>query len=170
METPSINAGKAQTWRERVAAQQASGQRVRDWCRQTGCLEHSFYRWRARLGLSTAVRKPRGGTVGIKPVRFIQAVIGPTTTREQLPDGLSVEPIRLWLIGGREVILPASMPIERLARLLRAVEGVCSEPACPEPVEEACPEPVEEACPEPVEEACPERVEEACPEFIEELA
>jgi hypothetical protein len=144
METPSINAGKAQTWRERVAAQQASGQRVRDWCRQTGCLEHSFYRWRARLGLSTAVRKPRGGTVGIKPVRFIQAVIGPTTTREQLPDGLSVEPIRLWLIGGREVILPASMPIERLARLLRAVEGVCSEPACPEPVEEACPEFIEE--------------------------
>ena len=40
------------------------------------------------------------------------------------------DPIRVSLLGGRELRLPASMPLEQIARLLRAIEG-----ACPEPVE-----------------------------------
>jgi hypothetical protein len=123
MDTPSMNMTRAQTWRERVGAQQASGQRVRVWCRENGCHEHSFYWWRARLGLSPAARKPERPPGGVKPVRFAKVVIGPPT-RGGLPEGICIEPIRLSLIGGREVTLPASMPVEQIAHLLRAIEGV----------------------------------------------
>jgi hypothetical protein len=33
------------------------------------------------------------------------------------------EPLRLSLAGGRELAVPASMPVEQVARLLRAVEA-----------------------------------------------
>jgi hypothetical protein len=33
------------------------------------------------------------------------------------------EPMRLTLAGGRELALPASMPVEQVAHLLRAIEG-----------------------------------------------
>lgn len=104
----------ADVWRERVVAQQASGQTVRAWCRQHGCPEHGFYWWRAKLGLSprsTPVRRQRRRA---RPVGFAEVVI----------DERSVaEPIVLRLGSGREVILPASIPVAQLAELLRAVEG-----------------------------------------------
>jgi hypothetical protein len=34
-----------------------------------------------------------------------------------------VEPLRLRFSGGRELILPASMPIEQVARLVHAIES-----------------------------------------------
>lgn len=36
-------------WRERVAAQEVSGQSVRAYCQEHGIGEHSFYAWRQRL-------------------------------------------------------------------------------------------------------------------------
>jgi len=44
----------ANHWRERIAAQQASGQSIRGWCKINGCAEHAFYWWRARLKLQPA--------------------------------------------------------------------------------------------------------------------
>lgn len=106
---------KAQVWRERVAAQLGSGQSIREWCRRNGCHEHSFHWWRSRLGLSpAATRSGRGG--GAKPVGFARVVVDPPLTN-------TPEPIRLWLLGGRELTLPASMPIEHLARIIHAIEG-----------------------------------------------
>ncbi len=106
----------AQTWRERIGDQQASGQTIRSWCRENGCHEHSFYWWRARLGLSPVeTKRPRRPRVA-KGVAFAKLVVEPPTG--------AVDPIRLSLVGGRELTFPASMPIDQIARLVRAIEGV----------------------------------------------
>ena len=111
----------ADTWRERVMAQQANGQSIRAWCREHGCHEHAFYWWRARLGLSPVARKrsarPKGA---VKPVEFTRIVVKKLM---RVPAAKVAEPMRLALIGGRELILPASMPVEQIAGLLRAIEG-----------------------------------------------
>jgi hypothetical protein len=104
----------AEVWRERVIAQQASGQPVRAWCRQHGCPEHGFYWWRAKLGLSPQAagkgRRRRSGQVA-----FAEVVV----ERRAAP----AEAMMLRLRGGHELLLPASMPVARLAELLRAIEG-----------------------------------------------
>ena len=122
MDMPSMNAAKARLWRERVMTQQASGQRVRTWCRENGCHEHSFHWWRARLGLSPVACK---GVDPVTPVGFARVVV---KSGESGAGMNPADPIRVSLIGGREVILPLSMPVERIARLLRAIEGASSEP------------------------------------------
>lgn len=106
----------AQRWRGRITAQQRSGQPIRSWCRDNGCHEHSFYWWRARLGLSPVAAKRRGRPRVIKAVAFAKLLVEPPTTGP-------AEPIRLSLAGGRELSLPASMPIEQIARLVHAIEG-----------------------------------------------
>jgi hypothetical protein len=101
--------GTAQAWRERITSQKASGQSIRGWCRDNGQHEHAFYWWRARLGLSPrSARKRRL----VKPVRFAEVVVN------------HVEPVCLRLAGGRELVLPASMGVEQVAKLVRAIEGV----------------------------------------------
>lgn len=100
--------GKADAWRKRIAAQQASGQSVRGWCRQNGCAEHAFYWWRAKLGLSTGKRPIA------KPLAFAQVIINQPTA----------ELVRLRLAGSRELIFSASMPLEQVAKLIRALEVV----------------------------------------------
>ena len=110
----------AETWRQRVVAQQASGQPIRAWCRANGCHEHAFYWWRLKLGLSPAARKPRRRLTGAAPVGFARVVVNAGQLRDRMG---SAEPIRLSLIGGRELTLAASMPVEQIARLVRAIEG-----------------------------------------------
>jgi transposase-like protein len=99
-------------WRERIVAQQGSGQSVRAWCREHGCPEHGFYWWRARLGLSPTsgvkqrrVRRP-------SPAGFAEVIVG-----------RSAEAMTLRLGGGRELLLPAAMPVEQVARLVHAIEA-----------------------------------------------
>jgi hypothetical protein len=105
----------ADVWRERVVAQQASGQAVRAWCRQHACPEHGFYWWRAKLGLSPASAGKRRRR-GAKPIAFAELVV----------ERPAAEPLVLRLRGGHELALPSSMPVTRLAELLRAVEGAAS--------------------------------------------
>ncbi len=109
----SVN-GTADVWRERIVAQQASGQSIRAWCRAQDCHEHGFYWWRARLGLSptSGVKRQRRRRT---PVGFAEVVVDRPAT---------VEPMSLRLAGGRELILPASMPVEHVARLVHAIEGM----------------------------------------------
>jgi hypothetical protein len=66
--------------------------------------------------MSPGAPKPRRRITPGKPVEFARVVVEPPVLK-------GVEPIRLTLIGGREVTLPASMPVEQIARLLRAIEG-----------------------------------------------
>jgi hypothetical protein len=117
--------GAAELWRQRVAAQQASGQSIRGWCKQNDCHDHSFYWWRSRLGLSPVaakrrrVRRRRRTAGGPGAVAFAEVVVD----RRAAPvaDG-SGERLCLRLAGGRELLLPAATPARRVAELIRAIE------------------------------------------------
>jgi len=108
--------GKADAWRRRIDDQRSSGQSIRAWCEANDAQEGSFYWWRARLGLSPGkrrLRRPlRSAETKPTPLAFAQVVVHPST-----------EPLRLRLAGQRELILPASMPLEQVARLVHAIEG-----------------------------------------------
>jgi hypothetical protein len=99
--------GKADAWCQHIKTQQASGQSIRAWCRQNDCAEHAFYWWRARLGLSSGKRPTA------KPLAFARVVVQQPAT----------EPFRLQLAGQRELIFPATMPVEQVAKLLRLLEA-----------------------------------------------
>jgi hypothetical protein len=138
--------GKADAWRGRIDAQRVSGQSVRAWCKANDSHEHSFYWWRARLGLSPA--KPalsaangRPSRPPPKPIAFAQVVVRPGGSRRVIsprvvkPKPSAAEPLRLRLTGGGaacrgqrermcELILPASMPPEQVARLVHAIEAM----------------------------------------------
>jgi transposase len=47
---------KADEWAERIAAQQRSGISVKQFCKQQGLTEYSFYAWRKRLQKKEPVR------------------------------------------------------------------------------------------------------------------
>ena len=47
---------KADEWAERIAAQQRSGMSVKQFCKDRGLTEYSFYAWRKRLQESGPVR------------------------------------------------------------------------------------------------------------------
>ena len=47
---------KANEWAERIAAQQRSGISVKQFCKEQGLTEYSFYAWRKRLQGSGPVR------------------------------------------------------------------------------------------------------------------
>lgn len=47
---------KAQEWAERITAQQRSGVSVKQFCKERGVTEYSFYSWRKRLLEKDAVR------------------------------------------------------------------------------------------------------------------
>lgn len=72
---------------------------------------------RARLGLSPAKRPTRGSA---KPIVFARVVVKPSATAAT---PAVTEALRLHLAGGRELIIPASMPVERVATLVHAIEG-----------------------------------------------
>ena len=49
-------ASKADEWTERIAAQQHSGLSVKQFCKEQGLTEYSFYAWRKRLHENGPVR------------------------------------------------------------------------------------------------------------------
>src|SRR5215469_5167332 len=55
IEAKSANA-RADKWAERIAAQQRSGVSVKQFCKEQGVSEYSFYAWRKRLHESGPVR------------------------------------------------------------------------------------------------------------------
>jgi hypothetical protein len=118
----------ADVWRERIAAQQAGGQSIRALCKENGWHEHAFYWWRSRLGLSP-VSVIRRGRRPKMPGGFAEVVVGRPAAGVRLVEPLTastVEPIRLCLLGGRELVLPASMSDQRVAALVCLIEGRAS--------------------------------------------
>ncbi len=104
--------GTADVWRERIAAHRASGQSIRAWCRENNHHEHAFYWWRSRLGLSPKSITNRQQRPA-RPMKFAEVVV----------ERAMAESLCLRLGGGRELFLPASMPIESIAKLVRAIEA-----------------------------------------------
>jgi hypothetical protein len=89
--------------------------------RPTDAQECSFYWWRSRLGLSPKKRRPsKPAKAKPKPLAFAQVVVHPSTA-EAKP--IAAEPLRLRFADGHELILPASMPLEQVAKLVRAIES-----------------------------------------------
>ena len=106
----------ADVWRERVVAQQYSGHSIRAWCREHGCHEHAFYWWRSKLGLSPRSGGNRSHRRRSPGLRFAEVVV-------DRPAAAAAEPILLRLGGGRELVLPAVMSVEHVARLVLAIEA-----------------------------------------------
>jgi hypothetical protein len=178
---------RAQTWRRRLEDQQASGLCIAVWCRNNGCCRQSFYRWQARLGHGQdpgsvpawTASRASDASAAFKEIRLAP----PNDLLGHEP--LAPQPLRLVLIGGRELLVPMSMPAASLAQLLGVIEslppvkaalppaglvwsgGACPELARPERSRRACPEfvqGVEGSCPEL---ACPERSRRVCPELVQ---
>ena len=115
--------GTADAWRGRIAAHRVSGQSIRAWCRANGQREHSFYWWRARLGFSPRAGVKRRTHRAAEAVGFAEVVVrrpdaGGAEVAEVSTAGAALS---LRLGGGRELILPASLPVEWVARLVRAI-------------------------------------------------
>ena len=122
----------AENWRERIQAQQAGGLSIRAWCREHGVADHLFYWWRRRLNLSPvrSHRKKRAAKVMHGPLGFAQVMarVEPGVgLGVQLPMSVSTSnatAIRLRLGGSRELLLPVTMEIDQVAKLIRAIEGI----------------------------------------------
>lgn len=111
----------AEAWRERVTAQRASGQSIRAWCRKNSHHEHAFYAWRRRLGLSPAPARKRRSRLGGR-LGFAEVVMDRQAVAASLAER-PVEPIFLRFAGGRELVLPVSMPVGQIVALVRELEA-----------------------------------------------
>lgn len=128
----------AEQWRALIAGQEASGLGVEAYCRQHQLTSSCLYRWRrffaGAMGAASAWGKPgrcvtskrRSEPVeGFAAVRVVPepicrrsvAALGAAAARTPEPS------MRLLLAGGRELILPMSMPTPLLAELLAALEA-----------------------------------------------
>ena len=121
METAEVAShSMADSWRERILAQRGSGQSIRSWCRENSHHEYAFYSWRRRLGLSPAParkrRSRRDGGLG-----FAEVVVDRGGAVASSVACLA-EPILLRFAGGRELVLPMSMPVRQIAGLVRELE------------------------------------------------
>ena len=91
-----------------VPGHDRSGLSIRAYCAQRGVKEPAFYWWRAELAWRDVVKPPSSGG--------IRAVGG--GTGRAAAEGLVME----WR-GGRVLRLPASLAMEKIGVLVRAIEG-----------------------------------------------
>ncbi len=112
MNTTTLHAGrgprrdlaKEASWRRTLEQFAASGTSVRDFCRAHGLKESLFYAWRRTLRQRTPAPA------------FVPLLLGP-------PPRPTPEPsLFLELRHGRVLRLPPSLPADRLAALIRALE------------------------------------------------
>nr|AUN35932.1 hypothetical protein [uncultured bacterium] len=91
---------KAEQWAERIAAQQRSGISVKQFCKEQGVTEYSFYAWRKRLRQTGPVRF---ALVDRSPRRQEQAaeaaleLVLATGERLRISAGVDVDTLRLVL-------------------------------------------------------------------------
>lgn len=99
-------------WRERVREQAESGLSVRRFCQTRGLSEASFYAWRRTLQ-----ERDRAAAPAFVPVTMIPTVVPAA--------GVSAGggEIVLELRGGRRMRLPETMPPQRVAVLIHALEA-----------------------------------------------
>lgn len=120
---------KERLWRGMLKRFAAGGQSVRAFCAARGLKETAFYFWRSEIQrrdghcLARGPRRAasRTGTTSQarshRPVAFAEVLVRPP----QSP--VPAEGLRLILSHGRELILPALMAMEQVARLVVAIEA-----------------------------------------------
>ncbi|MBX3433471.1 MAG: hypothetical protein KF847_09135 [Pirellulales bacterium] len=101
---------KERRWRETFKRFRASGQTVREFCKQEQLAESAFYAWRRTIGERDEV----GGALRKAPA-FVPAVVTNASPRE--------ESIVIELGGGRTLRLPGAISVERVAELVAALEA-----------------------------------------------
>ncbi len=94
---------KTDEWAERVAAQQRSGISVKQFCKEQGLTEYSFYAWRKRLQKR-------------EPVRF--ALVDRRAARQ---DWATEAALELVLASGERLRIGAGVDAARLRTVLEAV-------------------------------------------------
>lgn len=99
---------REQFWRETIGRQAASGLNVREFCRQDGLAETSFFAWRR------TIRQRDGEVESSDGPAFVPAVVTNTS-----PGDTS---IILELASGSVLKLPESICATRLAELVAALE------------------------------------------------
>lgn len=102
------DAGREARWRELVARQASSGLSVRAFCRREKLAESNFYAWRRTIGERDKKARPA------EPPAFLSAVVTSSPASET--------PITIELAGGRRLRMPESTSVERLAKLVHALE------------------------------------------------
>ena len=96
---------KAIEWAERIAAQQRGGKSVKQFCKENGLTEYSFYAWRKRLQQSG-------------PVRF--ALVERSARRQER----TTEPVlELVLATGERLRIGAGVDITILRTVLDVLRG-----------------------------------------------
>lgn len=96
---------KAQEWAERIAAQQRSGISVKQFCKEQGLTQYSFYAWRKRL-------QEKG------PVRF--ALVERRAPRQERAVETSLE---LVLATGERLRIGAGVDTATLRRVMEALRA-----------------------------------------------
>jgi transposase-like protein len=101
-------------WRDALQRHKSSGLTVRAFCAREQLAETAFHAWRRTLRERDAQRRQ------VPPAKPTPAFV-PVVVRQL--DRRSDGHIVIDLRHGRSMRLPASMPVEQVARLLRAIEG-----------------------------------------------
>jgi hypothetical protein len=96
---------KAAEWAERIAAQQRSGVSVKQFCKEQGLTEYSFYAWRKRLQESG-------------PVRF--ALVERSARRQERTTD---PPLELVLATGERLRIGTGVDITTLRSVLDVLRG-----------------------------------------------
>lgn len=96
---------KANEWAERIGAQQRSGISVKQFCKEQGLTEYSFYAWRKRLQESG-------------PVRF--ALVERSARRQERPTESALE---LVLTTGERLRIGTGVDITTLRTVLDVLRG-----------------------------------------------
>lgn len=109
--------GKEQFWRNLLKQFAASGHSVREFCAARQLKETAFYFWRAEIQRRDGQALARKQRSRPRHLAFAKVLVQPSITPAAEAD------LRLRLLGGRELLLPASWMPERLAALVHAIEG-----------------------------------------------
>jgi transposase-like protein len=117
---------REQFWRDVLARFAASGLSIRAFCRQEQLREPLFYAWRRTI----AQRDGISPTMGERPMNRKRSPRRPRKRPAFLPVAVLREAlaspgggISLELRGDRRLRLPESLPVERLAELIHALEA-----------------------------------------------
>ena len=107
---------KEHAWRQHFKQFAGSGQSVRQFCAAHQLTETAFYFWRSEIRRRDQQASSRRGHTKLRstrPVGFARVLVESPAASDTL---------RLRLNGGRELLLPASMAPEQVARLMLALE------------------------------------------------
>jgi hypothetical protein len=101
-------------WRDALRRHKRSGLTARAFCAEEQLAETAFHAWRRTVRERDAERHQA------PPAKPAPAFV-PVAVRQ--PDLADHGHLVIDLRGGRSVRLPASMPVEQVARLVHAIEG-----------------------------------------------